>query len=232
MNLQWRVYLTENSKFRFLDKNLSRLTKWYIFKKYDKFRDSWEDIYHDLVLKVMLKRNDILSGISKPIKNFRGWYYYVMKNHLINIAIKQKREKRKLTEYHKISNSENMEENTMNEKEMIIKFTKIMAIQHNRTHVEIFIDFVQGKSYSEISNRHNISKENARKIVERMRKECRKLWESDRIKAFDNYVIESVKEANVLFGRKREEAMKSLIQKLISELPIEYREYIWELLTR
>ena len=89
-----------------------------------------------------------------------------------------------------------------------------MSIQNNTTHVEIFIDFVGGKSYSEISCKYNISRENARKIIERMRKQCRKHWETDRIKTFENYIIESIQEAKLLFGRKKDEAIRALIEKL------------------
>lgn len=225
INLQWNMYLCDDAKFPFLDRNLIRLTKWFVDKNYDEFKNIWEDIYHDMVIKVIQKKNDIITNQFLPLKNFKAWYCRVIRNYLIDKQRKTIREKSKLLKYQSIVETE-LKEPDMNEQEILLKFTNIMLLQNNKTHVEIFIDFVKGSSYSEIAGKHDISKENARKIIERMRRVCRSLWESDRIKIFKSYINETTNEARVLFGKQKEEAIKSLIQKLIGELPEEYKENI------
>jgi hypothetical protein len=175
-------------------------------------------------VKLVEKKQEIVSGQSIGINNFKAWYYFVMRNYLINLTVKSKREKRKLTNYKKLLDSES-EENTMKEQEILLKFANIMAIQKNVKHVEIFIDFVQGASIAILSGKYNISQHNAYKIVERLRKQCIELWAVD---LFNQVKIQT----ETLFGKKKYEAVVALILKLVAGLPDEYRDYIVKLLTR
>jgi len=109
------------------------------------------------------------------------------------------------------------------EKEILLKFARIMTIQKNQKHVEIFIEFVGGKKYSELSIKYGITKESARKIIERMRKSCIELWAQD-------LFIRVQSETATLFGRKKYEAIVSLILKLVEGLPAEFKEFIRKLL--
>ena len=225
IDLYWQLYLTDDSKYHVLDKNLSQLTQWYISKKYDKFNEIWEDIYHDMMEKVISLKNDINIGKSTEKKSFKAWYYIVLRNYLVDLERATKREKKKLSKYQKIVESENTEESEMNEKEILLNFANIMAIQKNQLHVKIFVDFVNGKSYSELSSKHGISKDNARKIIERMRKQCIQLWATDLLNKVN-------RETATLFGKKKYEAIVALILKLAVGLPDEYKKYIIKILSR
>ncbi len=225
INLQWQLYLIDNSYYKDLQSNLLRLTRCFINQRYACFNNHWKDIFQDLQIKIIQKKEEIISGHSINIKNFQAWYYRVMKNYLINLATKSKREKLKLNNYLILQNEgeQNMHQS---EEEILLKFAKIMAIQNNKEHVDIFIDFVKGKTYQEIATKHNVTNENARKIVERMRRECRKLWETDKVQVFIEFIAVSIREAQTLFGKKKEEAILSLIKRLIGEIPKEYKEYL------
>ncbi len=225
INLLWQMYITDETKYQELHSNLMKLTNWFISSKFDKLKVQSEDIFHDLQFKIIQKRNDVVSKKCSPIKDFKAWYYLVMRNYLIDIERRTKREKVKINNYLKFEN-EGEQNMNQSEDEILLKFAKIMAIQNNKAHVDIFIDFVKGATYHDIANKNNVTNENARKIVERMRKECRRLWETDKVQVFNDYISVSISEAQTLFGKKKEEAILSLIKRLIGEIPKEYKEYL------
>jgi len=219
INIRWLAYLKNDSEFDYLNDDLTILTKNFINKYFKEYIDQWQDIYHDVLIKVINLKNEINEEQHSQIKNFKEYFFRIIQNHIKNMIRDKNKQQNGLMKYkYNIENDLKHKENQMEKTDIFIRFTKIMASVKNQTHVKIFIEFVKGTTIQELSVNYNLSTHNIYKVVERMRMKCIELWKKEIRSEVEVIINRAKKESKIVFGNKDKYAIETLIQELMDDL--------------
>lgn len=178
---QWKTssdYFKRNYAYNRLYMKLKKLTLAKIRLHYNKIYNYAEDIFHDIMLKVV--KYDVNDKI-KNIDFFYGWFIYVQETMILDFIKYKYREKRKIIIYkddidnlsHHIAINEYYQlEKTDYCHELISQFEKIEP-----TNIELLKEFyIYGYSYNEIADKNNVTTESIRGKMKRAKKKINSIY--------------------------------------------------------